>query len=101
MLSCVLWGISSSWFCCVCSIDHVWNACAYTFVVLLVSFDRVKCAMRILIMICMICSLAGTMGSFKAVTAKALVDAGAGTPLVTCVPHTDAEVAGELTLYDS
>lgn len=36
----------------------------------------------------------GTMGSFKAVTAKALVDAGAGAPLITCVPHADQEVAG-------
>lgn len=34
------------------------------------------------------------MGSFKAVTAKALVDAGAGAPLITCVPHADQEVAG-------
>jgi hypothetical protein len=37
---------------------------------------------------------AGTMGSFKAVTAKALVDASAGAPLIACVPHTDSEVAG-------
>ncbi|KAF5832981.1 flagellar associated protein [Dunaliella salina] len=40
------------------------------------------------------CMIIGTMGSFKAVTAKALVDAGAGTPLITCVPHADQEVAG-------
>eukprot|EP00983_Pelagomonas_calceolata_P111542 1159793-Pelagomonas_calceolata.AAC.2 len=42
----------------------------------------------------------GTMGSFKAVTAKALVDAGAGTPLITCVPHADQEVAGGAGLIE-
>lgn len=34
------------------------------------------------------------MGSFKAVTAKALVDAGVGAPVIACVPDPDPEVAG-------
>jgi len=34
------------------------------------------------------------MGSFKAVTAKALVDAKVATPVIGCVTHSNAQVAG-------